>query len=62
MRNNYRCYLVDMGVPKDKLFYIMGNPQFVANSGRVSAKESSVKAMMSVDQKEEKTSIVWGRA
>ena len=44
-------------VPKDKLSYIMGNPPFVANSGRVSAKESSVKAMMSVDQKEEKQAL-----
>lgn len=34
--------------------YIMGNPPFVANSGRVSSKESSVKAMMTVNQKEEK--------
>ncbi len=41
-------------IPKDKLNYIMGNPPFVANSGRVSAKESSVKAMMTVDQKAEK--------
>ncbi len=44
-------------VPKEKLSYIMGNPPFVANSGRVSAKESSVKAMMSVDQKEEKYAL-----
>ena len=41
-------------VSKFELNYIMGNPPFVANSGRVSAKESSVKAMMSVDQKAEK--------
>ena len=41
-------------VPKEKLSYIMGNPPFVANSGRVSAKEASVKAMMTIDQKEEK--------
>ena len=44
-------------VPKAELNYIMGNPPFVANSGRVSAKESSVKAMMSVDQKEEKQAL-----
>jgi len=44
-------------IPKEKLNYIMGNPPFVANSGRVSANEASVKAMMSVDQKEEKMSL-----
>lgn len=41
-------------VDRHSLSYIMGNPPFVANSGRVSAKEASVKAMMSNTQKEEK--------
>lgn len=44
-------------IPDSKLNYIMGNPPFVANSGRVSAKEASVKAMMTVDQKEEKKAL-----
>lgn len=41
-------------IPNYKLKYILGNPPFVANSGRVSAQESSVKAMMSLEQKEDK--------
>lgn len=41
-------------VDKSELNYIMGNPPFVANSGRVSAKEASVKAVMTQSQKEEK--------
>ena len=41
-------------VDKNELNYIMGNPPFVANSGRVSAKEASVKAVMTKTQKEEK--------
>ena len=41
-------------VDKNELNYIMGNPPFVANSGRVSAKEASVKAVMTQSQKEEK--------
>ncbi len=41
-------------VPKEKLSYIMGNPPFVANSGRVSGKEAHVKAMQTTDQKAEK--------
>lgn len=41
-------------VSKDELDYIMGNPPFVANSGRVSAKEASVKAMMTTEQKMDK--------
>lgn len=44
-------------VPKDKLNYIMGNPPFVANSGRVSSKEASVKAMMSEEKKESKIAL-----
>lgn len=44
-------------ISKDKLNYIMGNPPFVANSGRVSAKEASVKAMMTIDQKAEKQEL-----
>ncbi len=44
-------------IPKQQLNYIMGNPPFVANSGRVSAKEASVKAMMTVDQKAEKQEL-----
>lgn len=51
----------DEVVPKFELNYIIGNPPFVANSGRVSAKESSVKAMMSVDQKTEKE-ILFGKS
>lgn len=41
-------------VPRFKLNYIMGNPPFVANSGRVSAKEAHSTGMQSIDQKEEK--------
>ena len=44
-------------IPSNQLNIIMGNPPFVANSGRVSAKESSVKAMMSSTQKEDKQSL-----
>lgn len=41
-----------------KLNYIMGNPPFVANSGRVSASESSVKAMQSAEQKEDRKRLL----
>lgn len=39
------------------LDYIMGNPPFVANSGRVSAKSSHSKAMLSKEQKEDKLNL-----
>ncbi|WP_323058313.1 DNA methyltransferase [Limosilactobacillus reuteri] len=40
-----------------ELDYIMGNPPFVANSGRVSAKQSHSKAMLSKEQKEDKRKL-----
>ena len=44
-------------ISKEKLCYIMGNPPFVANTGRVSVKESSSKGMMTTDQKAEKQAL-----
>lgn len=43
----------DIVKPYD-LNYIMGNPPFVANAGRVSAKDAHSKAMLSKEQKEDK--------
>ena len=37
--------------------YIMGNPPFVANAGRVSSEESSAKGMQNLEQKEDKESL-----
>ena len=44
--------------PKERLNYIMGNPPFVANVARVSAKEAYVKAILSFDQKSDKQKIL----
>ncbi len=41
-------------VPKRQLNYIMGNPPFVAKTGRTSAKESHSKGIMSEEQKKDK--------
>ena len=41
-------------IPANKLNYIMGNPPFVANSGRVSAGDASSKGMQNSNQKEDK--------
>ena len=41
-------------VPKDKLNYIMGNPPFVANTGRISDKESHSKKMLSNEQSDDR--------
>lgn len=40
-----------------ELNYIMGNPPFVANAGRVSAAQSHSKAMLSKEQKEDKRKL-----
>ena len=40
-----------------ELDYIMGNPPFVANAGRVSAAQSHSKAMLSKEQKEDKRKL-----
>ena len=48
--------------PANRLSYIIGNPPFVANSGRVSAKEASVKAMMTNEQKEDKKRLFGSNA
>ena len=44
-------------VPACELNYIMGNPPFVANAGRVSAGDSSSKGMLSVEQKKDKEEL-----
>lgn len=41
-------------VPKDKLNYIMGNPPFVANSGRTTSAEAHSKKMISNDQSDDR--------
>ena len=41
-------------VPKEKLNYIMGNPPFVAKTGRTSAEEHHSSAIMTIDQKADK--------
>ncbi len=41
-------------VPKDELNYIMGNPPFVANSGRTTSAESHSKKMISNDQSDDR--------
>ena len=41
-------------VPASELSYIMGNPPFVANAGRVSASEARSKAMLDDEQKKDK--------
>ena len=45
-------------IAPDKLSYIMGNPPFIATSGRVSQKLSSSKGMLSNDQKQDKLRIL----
>ncbi len=44
-------------VPKDKLNYIMGNPPFVANSGRVSNENSHSQKMMDEIQAEDRFAL-----
>ena len=44
-------------VPASELNYIMGNPPFVANAGRVSAGDSSSKGMLNVEQKKDKEAL-----
>ena len=44
-------------VPKTKLNYIMGNPPFVANSGRGKQDESSTKAILTSEQKRDRESL-----
>ncbi len=44
-------------VPKDKLGYIMGNPPFVANSGRVSAENSHSQKMIDEEQAEDRFNL-----
>ncbi|MBR4032466.1 MAG: class I SAM-dependent DNA methyltransferase [Clostridia bacterium] len=48
-------------VPKDKLNYIMGNPPFVANTGRISDKESHSKKMLSNEQSDDRL-VLFGRS
>lgn len=45
-------------VERSDNLYIMGNPPFVANTGRVSSDESSAKGMMSDEQKADKYAIL----
>ncbi|MDE6426813.1 MAG: methylase [Ruminococcus sp.] len=54
--NSLRIDWADV-VPKEKLSYIMGNPPFVANTGRVSAKESNSKGMQSAEQKKDREQL-----
>ena len=44
-------------IPASELNYIMGNPPFVANSGRTSAESSHSKAMLNDEQKKDKEAI-----
>ncbi|MEE1037981.1 MAG: DNA methyltransferase [Eubacterium sp.] len=44
-------------ISKDKLDYIMGNPPFVANSGRVSSDDSHSKKMISDEQAEDRFTL-----
>lgn len=44
-------------VPKAKLDYIMGNPPFVANTGRVSSTESHSKKMLSDEQADDRLNL-----
>ena len=44
-------------VPKSELNYIIGNPPFVANTGRVSNKESHSKKIISHEQKEDRENL-----
>lgn len=47
-------------VPKEKLSYIMGNPPFVANTGRISAEDSHSKKMISDSQAEDRN-VLFGK-
>lgn len=47
----------ELFIPKNELNYIMGNPPFVANSGRVSANDKHSAGMQSTDQKEDKIAL-----
>ena len=44
-------------VPAEELSFIMGNPPFVANSGRTSAESSHSKAMLNENQKKDKEAL-----
>ncbi len=44
-------------VPKHELNYIMGNPPFVANSGRISSSESHSKRMLSDGQSDDRLNL-----
>lgn len=44
-------------VPKDKLNYIMGNPPFVANTGRVSDKQSHSQRIMNLEQSDDRLAL-----
>lgn len=44
-------------VPKNELNYIMGNPPFVANTGRVSNEQSHSQKMMDKDQSDDRLSL-----
>ncbi|MBQ9941156.1 MAG: class I SAM-dependent DNA methyltransferase [Clostridia bacterium] len=44
-------------VPKNELNYIMGNPPFVANSGRTSSSESHSKRMLSYGQSDDRLNL-----
>ena len=45
-------------IPANELNYIMGNPPFVAKTGRSSAQDSHSKAIMDEDQKEDKVKLL----
>ena len=45
-------------ISPDKLHYIMGNPPFIANSGRVSNDDASSQGMQSAEQKEDRKNIL----
>ena len=49
-------------VPKAKLNYIMGNPPFVANAGRVSAKDKHSVSLMSEENKIDREKILGNKA
>ena len=47
-------------ITADKLNYIMGNPPFIANAGRISSSEGSSFGMMTQAQKEDRIAL-WGK-
>lgn len=60
VEGNALCIDWESVVPKDKLDYIMGNPPFVANTGRISAKESHSKKMLSNEQSDDRL-VLFGK-